>query len=229
MNRDFCSGNPDTSASNIIKLTKDDFLLELYKYWVDGDCDRVNFPLSFIPTVILKLGQTKESIRSLLTAMDTAIDIESICGREFIVIRGYLTLLNGDYEELAVNATKIMDGLSCDTVHPLYLDLTHDVVCTQIPEAGILWQLITMSFFGMMMITLRTSWLETIVSDRSRSPISSLDYDVLEKEDSREKEKNSSINEYEVHGSHDYKVIGVNNSDHMGRDNLQLSNGDHEK
>lgn len=121
--------------------------------------------------------------------MDTAIDIESICGREFIVIRGYLTLLNGDYEELAVNATKIMDGLSCDTVHPLYLDLTHDVVCTQIPEAGILWQLVTMSFFGMVMITLRTSWLETIVSDRSRSPISSLDYNVLEKEDSQEKEK----------------------------------------
>lgn len=33
---DFCSGDPDISASNIIKLTKDDFLLELYKYWVDG-------------------------------------------------------------------------------------------------------------------------------------------------------------------------------------------------
>lgn len=188
------------------------------------DCESSDFPLVFIPTMIGNLNRAKESIVKLVTAMDLATNLESICGRDYVVIRGYLTLLSGDYSKLGRNATAAMDYLSCDTVYPLYVDLVHDTTCKDAPESGV-WAfgtLLLVSFFSMLMITFRSAWLETISADRSGSPISSFEYEATSKpqdlgqkieensaqDDSKvdDEEGSSNSNEFEIKDHSDYEV-----------------------
>ena len=36
------------------------------------------------------------------------------------------TLIGADYNELYANTTAVMGFLSCDTVHPIYVELAHE-------------------------------------------------------------------------------------------------------
>ena len=64
-----------------------------------------------------------------------------------------------------------MDMLSCDAVHPLYVDFVH-ITCKDVPESGV-WAfslLLLISTFSMLIITLRTAWLATIRADTHNEP-----------------------------------------------------------
>lgn len=94
--------------------------------------------------------------------------LSTICGnKDFGPILGYFAILTDDYTELSANVTMVHDLLSCESVHPLYVDLVHEVTCSEIPEAA-LWAfgaLLIVAFFSMVMITCRTAWLDAIRHD----------------------------------------------------------------
>jgi hypothetical protein len=115
------------------------------------------------------------SISSLETAMNEEPNLSTICGgKDFGPILGYFALLTADYTELSANVTIVEDLLSCENVHPLYVDLAHEVICSEIPEA-VLWAfgaLLIVAFFSMVMITCRTAWLDAIQNDGPSSVVS---------------------------------------------------------
>ena len=100
--------------------------------------------------------------------MNEEPNLSTICGgKDFGPIRGYFALLTADYTELSANVTIVEDLLSCENVHPLYVDLVHEVTCSEIPESA-LWAfggLLIVAFFSMVMITCRTAWLDAILND----------------------------------------------------------------
>lgn len=100
--------------------------------------------------------------------MNEEPNLSTICGgKDFGPIRGYFALLTADYNELSANVTIVENLLSCENVHPLYVDLVHEVTCSEIPEAA-LWAfgaLLIVAFFSMVMITCRTAWLDAIRND----------------------------------------------------------------
>jgi len=98
--------------------------------------------------------------------MDAATNLNSLCNTNFVVLRDYLTLMSDDYTKLTNNVTDVMDMLSCDAVHPLYVDFVH-ITCKDVPESGV-WAfslLLVISTFSMLMITFRTAWLATLRAD----------------------------------------------------------------
>ncbi len=94
----------------------------------------------------------------------TLTELSTICGKDFTAIRAYLDLMTLDYEDLMFNATKTGELLQCKSVNMIYVDAVHDTLCTDVPEAAA-WTLFTfliLAVFAMIMITLRSSWLEVI-------------------------------------------------------------------
>lgn len=125
--------------------------------------------------MIENLNNAVDSINVLATAMDSVgLDqMQIICGKDFNAIRGYMTVLTADYAAFETDTSATMGLLSCESIQPLYVDLVHDSVCTDTPEAGS-WAfgaLLTISFFSMMMITFRSAWLEVIKTEEG-TPIS---------------------------------------------------------
>jgi hypothetical protein len=100
--------------------------------------------------------------------MIAATNLTAICGgKDFGSMFGYFTLLTNDYSEISANITKTIELLSCNNVNPMYKELVHEVACQDVPEASI-WafsSLLIVSFFSMVMITLRASWLDVIKND----------------------------------------------------------------
>ncbi len=100
--------------------------------------------------------------------MNLATNLESICNNDFIVIRGYLRLLSGDYSQLSRKVANILELLSCNKIHPLYSDLVHDIVCDSAPESATwaFFSLLLVCVFSMIVITFRSSWFNTIKIER---------------------------------------------------------------
>lgn len=132
------------------------------------DCNTVAFPLSFLSDFVVNLEKTIVSMSNLRESMNAATNLTAICGgKDFGSIYGYFTLLTNDYIEFAANATNTMELLKCQQINPMYKELVHEVACTDVPEAAI-WAfgtLLVISFFSMVMITLRASWLDVIKND----------------------------------------------------------------
>jgi len=173
MNSDYCSGgdalgNPDTTTQQILNITQGGIEKTVYAYWLAGDCDSAIFPLSFVPDFVSKLRNTTISIESLESAMSATTNLPTICGgKDFVPILDYLDRVTSDYLELSKNMTLVQNLLSCENIHPIYVDLVHGVTCTDVPEAAV-WafgSLLIIAFFSLVMITCRTAWLVTIRQD----------------------------------------------------------------
>lgn len=132
------------------------------------NCNAVTFPLLFLPDFVSTLDTAISSMANLRQSMVAATNLTAICGgRDFGSIFGYFTLLTNDYSAISVNITNTIELLSCNNVNPMYKELVHEVACHDAPEASI-WafsSLFIVSFFSMVMITLRASWLDVIEND----------------------------------------------------------------
>ena len=163
-----------------------------------------------------ELIKAQRSIFDLTESMDLATNLDATCGRHFEALRAYLALISADYTELYANTTAIMGFLSCDTVHPIYVELTHDIACADVPPAGAwaICSLFIISFFSMLMITFRSSWLETLPPGSSILHISSI--------------PESFLHDYEAHSDGSPQKSGVSD-DHDNRDrNDYATNGQRE-
>ncbi len=119
----------------------------------------------------------------------TLTELTNICGKDFTAIRAYLDLMTLDYNDLMVNATKTGELLKCESMNMIYVDAVHDTLCTDVPEAS-MWTLITfliIAVFAMIMITLRSSWLEVIKDSEiviPSQPVSQIEMGPKEGDDS---------------------------------------------
>ena len=89
-------------------------------------------------------------------------------GKDFQIIVDYMNTISEDYEELGSMSDSITDLVVCESINPLYVDLAHDTTCTELPPLLVIAMslLFAVSFFGMIMIMFRSSWLEVIRRDQ---------------------------------------------------------------
>ena len=126
------------------------------------------------------------------------------------------TLIGADYNEIYANTTVVMGFLSCDTVHPIYVELAHDIACADVPPAGAwaICSIFIISFFSMLMITFRSSWLETLPPGSSILHISSI--------------PESFLHDYEAHSDGSPQKSGVSDGHENQYRNNYATNGQRE-
>ncbi len=112
------------------------------------------------------LNNSMVSMQNMQDMMETVTiaKMEQICGvvGNFDSIGLYFGALSDNFAKLNSTASQFSDIMSCETINSIYTDAVHDQACTEIPRA-LLWtfvSLLIVSVFGMIMITLRSAWLE---------------------------------------------------------------------
>jgi len=118
--------------------------------------------------VIVIQSLLKESIAEVDTHLSFANDdlgldfIERECGRGNRVRTFFenLTVLNRKYADVNMAIKQGYDALSCPRVNSLYVEAVHEAFCTDFATANAngLILLFTLSFSGMVLISLRASW-----------------------------------------------------------------------
>ncbi len=118
--------------------------------------------------VIVIQSLLKESIAEVDTHLSFANDdlglefIERECGRGNRVRPFFenLTMLNRKYADVNMAIKQGYDALSCPRVNSLYVEAVHEAFCTDFATANVngLILLFTLSFSGMVLISLRASW-----------------------------------------------------------------------
>lgn len=95
-------------------------------------------------------------------------NLKATCGgKDFSYIIDYMDDISTNYKKLGMTSSSIVDLVVCEKINPLYVDLAHDTTCTEIPPLLVLTLslMLVSSFFGMIMITFRPSWLDVIRAD----------------------------------------------------------------
>ena len=160
-------------------------------------------PLSFLSDEVDKLDVAIEKITDFSAEMDnyTLSALSQSCGgKDFTGLRIYLDEIVSDYDTMKDITLKIDNLVTCERLNPIYTNYVYDDACTEAPE-GMIWGwifLFCLSFFGMMLVTFRTAWLEIVSStSSSQSPVDEFEYDVVDSPVSRGSSgKRSASSEY---------------------------------
>jgi len=100
----------------------------------------------------------------LLNSIEEATEeeLELLCGNtitnEIAIVNDLSNILN----ELNRDVDQILEIIDCDRINSIYVDAVHKGICHNLPIATswVCAFLITIGFCGMMLVTLRSSWLE---------------------------------------------------------------------
>jgi len=173
MNADYCTGGqllegPDLTTRYVIERSNisetSELLYNASLYWFDG-CNSMD-PFEGVSDYQTLIKTSKDSMMALKSMIDnvTIAELENICGviGAFDSFDLYLNRLNDNFVGMTDSLAKLTDILSCETVNSIYIDAVHDTACTDVPKA-MLWtltSLLIVSVLGMVMITLRSSWLQ---------------------------------------------------------------------
>jgi hypothetical protein len=147
------------------KLTQNCLYWDIFFLFHQQGC-KSDSPFSYIDNYMNLLNASMTSMNELenMIADATTTQLEQICGivGDFDSVEMYLDRLQENFDEISSSAAKTADMLSCESINSIYTDAVHDSACTDFPHA-ILWAFVSLSivsFFGMVMITLRSAWLE---------------------------------------------------------------------
>lgn len=160
-------------------------------------------------------------MKSMQTMIEnvTISKLEQICGvvGDFDSMGLYFDRLNENFEELKSTSAQVTDILRCETMNSIYTDAVHNNACTDLPIA-LMWtfmSLLIVSFFGMMMITLRSAWLD--LREKRTRLIDDLPIIAIEKiQDLDDEQFNDSP-------SPKYDLSGRRFSDNDGQDSMPLT------
>ena len=166
----------------------------------------------------------------------TIPELERICGvvGDFDSIELYFDRLKENFAFMSDSASNITDSFSCESVNSLYVDTVHDNVCTDIPY-GIFWafaSLLIVSYFGMIMVTLRSSWLEVKVTKPqimdempiiSVERVQNVDGDNLNTSSRSLRNNSERRTRVQSMGSSNHRVISVERVQNVDGDNLNTS------
>lgn len=168
---DVCTGNsnlgtPDSTVLQIIndqKWDKDSLLHKGTVYYVDR-C-QAEYPFGFLPDYVNKLRKANTNLGILndfFSNVGNTNTISNLCPNIKIKeIQGSISDLSTDIASLLRRSGDIIDLLGCEKTNTVYSEIMHNITCTQGSRITffVFVSFIFISFFGMMMITLRSAWL----------------------------------------------------------------------
>jgi hypothetical protein len=122
-------------------------------------------PFSFLNSEISFVADTLSSIDSFKQTLNStgANELAScnVSASQYATIQSYTANLYSNLLNISLSVSDAKSLVNCATLHSIYDSVVHRDVCTHYPQyfMWIFSTLLGISFFGMMMITLRASWL----------------------------------------------------------------------
>jgi len=171
VNADYCSGgltpkNPDSTAFEIMDRfnlqESEPELHSILEHYILG-CN-TDSPFDFLNDYKGELVMAIMNMNVLLNSIEEATEeeLELLCGNtitnEIAIVNDLSNILN----ELNRDVDQILEIIDCDRINSIYVDAVHKGICHNLPIATswVCAFLITIGFCGMMLVTLRSSWLE---------------------------------------------------------------------
>lgn len=178
-NADFCSGGVDSSPESTILNIMGRYNLEEGELYYDvinfysHQCSTESLsssPFAFLEQYYNDLLGATESIRTFQGMIDTASSLENLsqeCGVDYNAYKELLLKLQAHSDILGDASRRSLELMSCRSIVPLYTNLVYDATCDENMTAA-LWLFscsLIISFFGMVMITLRGACYPLLVWD----------------------------------------------------------------
>lgn len=121
-------------------------------------------PFLFIEEYLVLLDEAMAALKKNLDSVDdVGTDVISVrCGHdvteEVMIMRNLEDLL----KKIDIQADRSMEVIDCPRIHAIYIEALHKGACTNLPLANfwIFISLLVIGMCGMIMITLRSAWLE---------------------------------------------------------------------
>jgi len=192
VNADFCSGGSiKNPAGTILDIMKEQMLdIGAAKYQVvlnySHGCTLRSDPLEFIQKLEINMKDAMKRVSEKIDEIPTSEELLKITSCDFSPMINLKDLLRGMLIQLekmkclTIQAQRISD---CNRVHNVYNDIFNGTVCTNTAE-GFVWLAICLTFitfFGMVMITLRSAWMEVEFVDEFKDML--IQQDVIEDAD----------------------------------------------
>jgi len=184
---DTCSGNsthatPDNTVLQIINYQdwkRDSLVYKGFVYYVDR-CQSF-FPFTFLPTYLDKLHQANKKLGNLYQNLEPLVRsnvAETECPTtDFDEILNSTSVLQYATAVLSNSTMDVISLLECQNLNSLYSHIAHETVCKTASDISFYLFVYTLiiATFGLIMITLRSAYLEVEDSDNNMVRISVID------------------------------------------------------
>jgi len=172
---DFCTGptdgTPDSTVLTIVENVGYDpssFIFESTRYYVNqctiaAETD----PLLFLRGYENTLTETEVGLKAFSDLVESISmsDLALVCNREYEPLQVLIGTMENILEEIRASSGRALGILDCERVVPMYTNTVYDAICkSNINGLSIVyWCLILISIFGMIMITTRSSFLNSVI------------------------------------------------------------------
>jgi len=174
-NADVCSGGDTSTPEGTVEaimeteFTRTDFEFEVISFYLN-QCREQN-PLTFLDDYIQELNVAKQSLSDFVADIQsqTVAVISAECGVDFNEPFNLIQPLEAIVDSLLTKANEGIGLIGCRKIVPIYRHVMHDGTCTSAiqAESWIYSSLVTIAFFGMVMIMLRAAYQPLAESNRS--------------------------------------------------------------
>lgn len=174
VNADFCGGTESTPDNTIFQALRSKGLnqssteFQIARYYLN-QCTR---EAEVDPFLFLRVHQAEinnaqavmDKLSESLEKMDV-VDLSFNCGRDFEPLSSSLDTMSAILDRLDQAGKDGLKLLSCERLVPIYTDVVYDGTCTS-SVTGLTWilsSLLIISVTGLVMITLRSSYLSDVI------------------------------------------------------------------
>lgn len=168
---DLCTGNanpgtPDSTFSQIIEYQnwdKDSMLYKGTRYYINR-C-QTDYPFGFLQNYVNDLRNANKNLGVLSDYFNNQGNVntlETFCPSLNIKeIQRAILNLGTEVQSLFRRTTEVIDLTACERTNSLYTDITYNITCTQGSRITffVFVSFIFITFFGLIIITLRSAWL----------------------------------------------------------------------
>mmetsp|Transcript_1295 Transcript_1295/g.1734 ORF Transcript_1295/g.1734 Transcript_1295/m.1734 type:complete len:587 (-) Transcript_1295:163-1923(-) len=176
VNGDFClpggrdDSSPDDLVRDIMRVEGYDNTTYAFRVadWYINQCQSVEDPLNETRSFRPDLNSSRSSLQDLIDdiRIDGKLDELGVyCNRDYDTLDILLESMQSIVDVLIQSLDRLLDLVACGRIIPLYTSTVYDAGCSYSPKA-VIWVFsccLILAFFGMVMITLRSSMKMTLI------------------------------------------------------------------
>jgi len=175
VNSDFClpGGRDDSSPDDNIRaiLNIEGYDTDSFSYkvadWYISQCNTED-PLFDTRNYGPELETNRLALNDFIDQLQSSGQIDGLavyCNRDFYELDVLLGSMKSIVDVLIISLERVLDLAQCGRIIPLYTNVMYDAGCSYSPKAvfWVFWCTLILAFFGMIMITLRSSMKLTVI------------------------------------------------------------------
>jgi len=172
---DFCTGptngTPDSTVLRIVENSGYDpssFIFESTRYYVNqctiaAETD----PLLFLRDYDKTVAESETGLKAFSDLVESisVSNLALVCNREYEPLQVLIGTMENILKEMRDSSGRALGILDCERVVPMYTNTVYDAICKSNVNglSVVYWCLIFISIFGWIMITTRSSYLNSVI------------------------------------------------------------------